>query len=67
MHQFADFRTWCQMAKFVTNVFLVVILDISLNFLKCQRMTRWHQSVSLSRGPQLSKTVKHFVYSANPC
>ena len=34
------------MAKFVTDVFLVAILDASLNFLKCPRVTRWHQSVS---------------------
>ena len=54
------------MAKFVTGIFLIAILDATLNFLKCPRVTRWHQSVSLRRGPQLSKQSKHFVYTANP-
>ena len=50
------------MAKFVTGIFLIAML----NFLKCPRVTRWHQSVSLRRGPQLSKQSKHFIYTANP-
>ena len=50
-HGDGQIRNWC---------ILVAILDASLNFLECLRVTRWHQSVSLSRRDLLSKTVKTF-------